>query len=344
MKTIDVTGQGAVLLGADIACDGFYQEAEYRIQSHIHEDHLVGFDESKGFQQILMTEPSYDLLVSQKNADLKYRSNIKPIKPGKVYSIGTSKLRVLHSGHMLGAVQIEVKLKNGLRVGYSGDFDWPLKDVIKVDRLVVDSTYGSPKKRLSYTPQEAHERLVELIHKRLAYGPVTLTALRGTLQHTLDIISNSITCPLVASPQTYKDVQIYRKYGYSIHSLFDGATKEGKRITKDNKKHIQIVRTFERNPALICMQDCPTIITISAYMSNPADPIVQTGDNTFTVSLTRHASFEGTIEYIRKTGAKEVITDAFRCGHAWDLAQEVQTRLGIKAQASANKVSREWGK
>ena len=44
----DVTGRGAVLLGSDFSCDGFYWGRPARVQTHIHEDHMDGFDTSKG--------------------------------------------------------------------------------------------------------------------------------------------------------------------------------------------------------------------------------------------------------------------------------------------------------
>ena len=35
---VDVTQEGAILLGPDIVCDGFYYGSKVRIQTHIHVD------------------------------------------------------------------------------------------------------------------------------------------------------------------------------------------------------------------------------------------------------------------------------------------------------------------
>ena len=52
---VDVTRNGAVLLGPEVVCDGFHCKRSVRIQSHVHEDHLVDFDRSKGHQDIYLS-------------------------------------------------------------------------------------------------------------------------------------------------------------------------------------------------------------------------------------------------------------------------------------------------
>ena len=44
---VDVLGSEAVLLGADVTCDGFHKDRKIRIQTHAHEDHLKEFSTSK---------------------------------------------------------------------------------------------------------------------------------------------------------------------------------------------------------------------------------------------------------------------------------------------------------
>ena len=39
---------GAVLLGPNVVCDGFIREAAARVQTHVHLDHMDGFETSKG--------------------------------------------------------------------------------------------------------------------------------------------------------------------------------------------------------------------------------------------------------------------------------------------------------
>ena len=139
-----VMPSGAVLLGPDVVCDGFVREAMARVQTHVHLDHMDSFETSKGCQQIIASEATLSLLVAEYDADLPYRSNIRALKGSQGYKVGNSEVSLVSSGHMLGAVQVIAELQNGMRLGYSGDFQWPLDDVIQVDALVLDSTYGAP--------------------------------------------------------------------------------------------------------------------------------------------------------------------------------------------------------
>ena len=110
---------GTVTLGSDVCCDGFSRYAKARVQTHVHLDHIRGFATSKGNQDILLTEPTKRLLIAELNADLGYRSNLKPLAEAKPYPVGTSVVSVISSQHMLGAVQVLVELQDGTRVGYS---------------------------------------------------------------------------------------------------------------------------------------------------------------------------------------------------------------------------------
>jgi Cft2 family RNA processing exonuclease len=40
-------------------------------------------------------------------------------------------MTLLSSGHMLGAVQVALEMPDGRRIGYPGDFHWPVDDVIQ---------------------------------------------------------------------------------------------------------------------------------------------------------------------------------------------------------------------
>ena len=56
-----------------------------------------------------------------------------------------------------------------------------------------------------------------------------------------------------------------------------------------------------------------------------------------------HADFDGTLAYIKATGAKYVISDNSRGGHACELAMEIKNQLGIEANPSTNSITYEWG-
>jgi hypothetical protein len=83
-------------------------------------------------------------------------------------------------------------------------------------------------------------------------------------------------------------------------------------------------------------------IVLSAYMSDPNEPVLERHERSFRVALSDHADFVGTLEYVKSTGAKEVVVDNTRGGYAVDLSREIKSLLGINARPSTACVDREW--
>src|SRR5438477_6391520 len=107
---IDVFPSGTVVLGQRVSCDGFHRDYEVRVQTHVHSDHMDNFNTSKGSQNLFMSEPTRRLLVCEFDADLPYRENVYALEMGKPRSVGDDQVTLLHSGHMLGSVQVAVQL------------------------------------------------------------------------------------------------------------------------------------------------------------------------------------------------------------------------------------------
>ena len=124
---ISISPSGVIMLGDDVSCDGFHRDYAARIQTHIHLDHMDNFHTSKGQQDIYLTAETRDLLIAEFDADLPIRDNVIALDVGHATEIGSSKVTLLPADHMLGAVQVQVELQDGLHVGYSGDFHWPIK-------------------------------------------------------------------------------------------------------------------------------------------------------------------------------------------------------------------------
>ena len=202
-----LASRGGVLLGTDVVCDGFHCERRFRVQTHVHDDHMREFDTSKGEQDLYMSEPTLSLLRAQFNADLEYRDNLFPVDLGRTVDLPGSdaRLMLLSSGHMLGAAQVLVETGDGMRLGYSGDFHWPLDRVIQVDALVLDATYGTPESVREYAQEEVETRLVELVRLRLRQGPVHIKAHRGTIQRALQVLASELEAPIIGSPEWTAD-------------------------------------------------------------------------------------------------------------------------------------------
>ena len=338
---IDVLGSGAVQLGNVISCDGFIYGYPIRIQTHVHEDHMDGFDSSKGYQRIIVTRPTFDLLLAiGNNADIPYRENIEVVSLDHPISMEDCQIVLADNGHMLGSAQVEVTLPNGLRCGYSGDFAWPLEKVIEVDELVLDSTYGSPDSVRKFTQEEANNRFVDLVVDRVKAGPVLISSHRGTLQRAVSCLDGAIKNPIIASPKLCNELEVYQQYGYSFAEILNMSTEDGKLALKEGR-YIRLYGTGDRRPT---DTGEATSITLNAFMSRPDDPVVEYSEKAFRVALSDHADYEETLEYVRATGARKVMTDTSRGGHGIELAQALKRELGVDAQPSTNQYVREWGR
>lgn len=337
---IDVAMSGAVSLGPDITCDGFLHAAKARVQTHVHSDHMGGFDSSKGCQEIIVSEPTRQLLIFEYNADLPYRSNLKSLDDGALHDVNGSKVSLVPSGHMLGAVQVFVELPDGLRLGYSGDFNWPIDDVIRVEALVVDATYGSPSSVRRYTQGECETRFLTLVKQQLARGPVYIYAHRGSMQRALQLLSDEIDFPLIGSARLCKEVAVYRRFGYAIGQMTPSDSAEGATLL-NARRFIRFFGTGDQRPTDTASV---SVLKLSAYFARPDEPVVEYSERSFGVALSNHADFDGTLEYVRSTGAKYVVTDNTRGGKGYELALEIKQRLGIEARPSSNFETREWGR
>lgn len=336
---VDVSSSGAILLGDVVTCDGFVYDHPIRVQTHVHRDHMGRFESSKAYQLVYATAPTRDLLVAEYDADIPYRENIEVIRTGEPVCREGCEILLLDNGHMLGSVQVAVTLANGLRCGYSGDFAWPLEDVIKVHELVLDSTYGSPESVRTFTQGEANDRFIELVMELVKYGPVLITAHRGTLQRAVSCLDDAVRCPILASPRLYSELEVYQRYGYSLTRVLRADTEEA-RLAIEARHYVRLCGTGDRRPT---DPSGVSAIVLSAYMGRAGDPVVSYSDRSFVVALSDHADYEGTLEYVRATGANRVVTDNTRGGHAAELALALRRELGIEARPSQKRLTNEWG-
>ena len=333
---LDVLDNGAVLLGTNVVCDGYAHGREFRIQTHIHDDHMQEFDRSKGCQDILLSPETLALLIEEQNADLPYRENLFPLARGEEFQLEDhSTVTLVPSNHMLGSCQVVLQLADGRRIGYSGDFGWPLDEVISVDELVVDSTYGSPRSIRLYTQAEAEERFVELVRRRLRYGPVHVKAYRGTIERALHLLGDDIGVPILGSDRLIAQASVYQRNGFAVGTLVRLGSDDAAHATT----HRSYVRLYSKGDGFDNeISTGGTTVVCSAAMVNGDDPILTYSERAYSVALSNHADFIGTIDYVRATGARYVVTDNTR-RHGKELAQAISERLnGVVAIPSSNQV------
>ena len=277
--------------------------------------------------------------LQRKNADLSYRDNLHCVVRGNEYVLENgSKLSLIPSGHMLGSCQVLLEQPSGLRIGYSGDFSWPLDEVIKVDVLVVDSTYGSPRSVRRYTQAEAEECMLETVCQRLRHGSVHVSAYRGTIERVLQVLDGRVDVPVLASERLIKEVEVYKIYGFATGTIEAISSDIGRAAMKEHS----YIRLYSKGDGFGNELINGTSITCSAYMVAPSYPLMVFSDKSYRVALSNHADFSGTLAYVEKTGAKKVITDNTR-NHGVELAIAInETFPDIHAEPSTNMSGPRW--
>ena len=330
---VDVFESGAVRLGSKTICDGYAGGYPFRVQTHIHDDHMGEFDKSKGQQDLFMSPETRALLIAERNADLEYRDNLIPIQRGVECELDDgSKLTLLPSGHMLGSCQVVLELPNGVRCGYSGDFAWPIDEVMQVDELVVDSTYGSSESVRGYTQDEAESCLLEIVCQRLRYGSVHIQAHRGTIERVLHILAANVVVPILASTNLIREIEVYQGYGFAVGELKTLDSEAGRSALEERS----YVRLYSKGDGFRNELIEGTTVTCSAYMVETGHPLLKFSERAYRVALSNHADFEGTLAYVEATGAKTIVTDNTR-SHGIDLAIAINNHLeGVCAEPSTN--------
>lgn len=332
---VDVLDSGAVVLGGNVVCDGYAYGREFRVQTHTHDDHMDGFDRSKGEQDILLSPETLSLLIAELNDDLAYRENLFPVARGTKWELEDGSTILLEpSNHILGSCQVALHMSDGKRIGYSGDFGWPLDQVIEVDELVVDSTYGTPQSVRQYTQAEAEASLLEIVNRRLRYGPVHIRAHRGTVERVLHLLGGDVGVPIMASKRLIQEAGIYQEHGFAVGTLVPVHSDDGEHAISQ-RSYVQLYSKGDgfRNE----LTDGGTSIVCSAYIVDFGQPYKAFSDRSYSVALSNHADFAETLEYIHATNARVVVTDNTR-NHGQDLAIAINQRLdGVVAMASTNR-------
>lgn len=341
---IDVLGSGAVILGPDIACDGFHAARDVRVQSHVHSDHMAGFSSSK-HREVIMTPQTLQLL-EHADPSLSTSGNVHQLQPGKEFHWKENRITLLSSDHMLGAVQVAVQLQNGIKLGYSGDFSWPLDHVIEVDGLVIDATYGKPGSDRTYTQKDAEEAFVDLVTHQLHHGPVHIMANTGPAERSLlaltlaDILED---VPVIGDNRFCRSAAIYRQNRYPLSEVIQADGEAA--MTAMTNDGARFVRYWGLQEGLPNDGFCDgTVIRLTKYRAQK--PVEQQEEMLYTVGFSNHADFSGTMEYVKATGASFVVTDNLRGKNdrGLELAKAIRRELGIRACVSSNETSLAWGK
>jgi putative mRNA 3-end processing factor len=322
-----VTKSGAVLLGDSVACDAFDRSMPLRVVTHAHADHLGGLQKSlKCCEKVLMTKATRDLAETL-NGSLKLRdAPVETVEYGKVIEYGDERISLVKADHILGAAQVVVEDAGGIRIAYTGDFRLDGTPVIECDVLVVEATYGSPSCRRNFGV-DVRELLVSMVEKRLRGGTVYVFGYHGKLQEVMQILRDAdVSVPFVMPERVYQVTKVCEQHGMRLGCLSLSADKEGHELLDDNLPCVAFYHMNSRQHvglrnARICVSGWEFHL-----------PCRQIGDREHLVALSDHSDFDGLIEYVKRSRAKQVITDNYR-SNGDVLAKEISKRLAVSAVA-----------
>jgi putative mRNA 3-end processing factor len=326
-----VSGKGTIVMSDSVVVDGYRPNFKCRVQSHVHDDHMNNFQRSKT-AKIICSPATKDLLILE-YPEMAIHANLISVDNESPFEIGDSEITLYGSNHMLGSVQVTVLSKNHGKVGYSGDFGWPLNQIPKVDRLVLDCTYGSLQSKSLPSRQTMIENVVDFVRTKSTIGPVYLHGFRGAYNQVLATLVQSIDIPILCSDYRKKELSVYRKYGYLDGNATAESDVDYDKI-KATGRYVQLVGKNDPRPDENDTKVCQ--IYLRAFYGRQFNPITQLADNVFEVLYSDHADFEKTLEYVEATGATFIMTDSFRGQEsAKQVARYINLELGVKAVASS---------
>jgi putative mRNA 3-end processing factor len=323
-----VTKSGAVLLGDSVACDAHDASRPLRIVTHAHADHLYGLRSSlRRCEQVLMTKATMELTDTlNESIKLKDAATVKTLEYGKVLKYKNEKITLLKAQHILGAAQVLVEDAGGIRIAWTGDFRLDGTPVVDCDVLVVEATYGSPSCRRNFDV-DVRELLVSMIEKRLRGGAVYVFGYHGKLQEVMQILRDAdVEVPFVMPERVFEVTKVCEHHGMRLGCLSLSTDKEGHELLDGNLPCVAFYHMNQRqhvgwHNSRIC---------VSGWEFH--SPCRQIGEREHLVALSDHSDFDGLIEYVKRSGAKQVITDNYRSNGA-ALAKEIRRRLGVSAVA-----------
>jgi len=246
---------------------------------------------------------------------------------GKAIKYGDEKITLLKADHILGAAQVLVEDAGGIKIAYSGDFRIDETPVVDCDVLVVDSTYGSPSFRRRFDV-DVRELLVSMVEKRLRGGAVYVFGYHGKLQEIMQLLRKAdVSVPFVMPEKVYAVTKVCEKHGMNLGCLSLSTDKDGQALLGADLPCVAFYHMNSRQHVGLKNSR----ICVSGWEFSM--PCRQIGDREYLIALSDHSDFDGSIEYVKRSRAKQVITDNYRGGHGAILAKEIRKRLGISAVA-----------
>jgi putative mRNA 3-end processing factor len=329
LEKASVTIEGSILLGKHVVCDTFQKGRPLAVFTHIHSDHMIGFASALGVfgTGVLVSVPTRDLLVALEGRHLLRRTNFVALNWGSKYTCSEDNVTLYPTQHILGSSQVLVEDRDGNRLVYTGDFGSNTQP-IESDVLVLDVTYGILRR--NYEMHDALEELIYLVRRQLQkQEPVYLFTTRGRIQRLMRVLrKEGINAPFISTPEEVRLAQVYENYQGKIGNYFSDNSMEAWELLRKEDPYVAFYTLGSQVP----LADKYLKIRITAY--GALYPVYMTGKKSYVVALSDHVDFEGTLEYIRGSKPKLVITDGSRSEeNAILVAESLKKELKVEARA-----------
>jgi putative mRNA 3-end processing factor len=317
-----IAGNGAVLLGRNVVCDG-HAERPVRVVTHGHRDHILGLEQSiKSCEVVLMSEATREMLRVLKPGKWLSSPKVRTMGHGEEFHYQGEAVTFLPSGHILGSIQVVLRDRDGVRAVYTGDFKFPGAEAIKADILVMEATYGNPKHVRRF---EVEGRLVSLVKEALEREPVYIFGYHGKLQEVLDLLRRAgLDIPALLEGKVFDLARVSEKYGMRLgeYSKLEKGAPE-----RMDRPFLALLHMFSAKK----VPSGALKVFLSGWEFE--EPVRRKAEREYIVAFSDHADFEGLIEYVIRSRPNLVIIDDYRIGDAKTLAREIRKRLGIPAVA-----------
>ncbi len=301
-------------MGYSISLDRKEQGANMDFVSHAHSDHIGA---AKSSQSILLSDETASLLKAAYNIETEERR--ARIQKG---------IRMIDSGHMLGAKQLVIE-EDGGKVVYTGDFQMdksrsaPKIEIEEAETIIMDSTY--PYIDVSFDQREdAEQEMQKWVEFTLDKGIILFGAyVMGKAQEIIKILNEIGVVPVV-NKKISEISKVYKEYGVNLEytSMYDNP-EECEESLKGNFVGITDNASMRRIPLQLSRVHEKKVYTAVATGFSKIFRFYT--DAQFCIS--DHADVKQSMDYINASGAKRVLT----YGRGKEKLARVMQRNGLAA-------------
>ncbi len=315
---------GGIKVGNAIVIDGHSDSSNLRVVTHIHSDHIIYLDKSLSIGLKLLATPltlewlrELNFIINENDhIALDYNNEVK---------IDNLKLKLIKAKHIPGSAQVEIEYE-GTRLTYTSDFKKPGSEtpIIESDVLIMDAIYGRPEYVRDFDDL-IEEILADFIKELLTKGPVYVYGYYGKVQEVMELLRGyGVDAPYIVPLKHYKLCRVAERYGLKFGEYILAGTREAEEVMRDEWF---IYFAHISNSKVINNRGNHIILSGWEFKY----PLRRLNERSWLVAFSDHADFKGLVKYVKESKAKYVIVNRIRSVGAYEFANYINKKIGIKA-------------